>query len=231
MRYTNLFFDLDDTLYPADNGLWSQIRQRMNAYMLERMRLPAEEIPIIRHNFFEQYGTTLRGLQIHYQVDADDYLAYVHDLPIDEILQPDPELRALLLSLPQKKWVLTNADANHARRVINRLGLEGCFQGIIDIRALNFICKPDPRAYQIAMQIAGETNAKRCVYVDDSPRNLAPAAAMGMFTILVGQNGDSSVAKLTIARPHDLRNAMPELWRNDSGHADSGTKPARVRRE
>ena len=96
MPYTQLFFDLDDTLYPSTNGLWNLIRQRMNDYMLEVLRIPPEQVAILRRQYFEAYGTTLRGLQIHYQVDADDFLAYVHDLPVESILSPDAELRRLL---------------------------------------------------------------------------------------------------------------------------------------
>jgi len=82
MRFSHIFFDLDDTLYPSTNGLWNSIRQRMNEYMLERLNIPPEQVAIIRRRYFETYGTTLRGLQLHYQVDADEFLAYVHDLPI-----------------------------------------------------------------------------------------------------------------------------------------------------
>jgi putative hydrolase of the HAD superfamily len=214
MIYTNLFFDLDDTLYPSSTGLWADIRKRMNEYMLDRMRLPPEEIPTIRREFFETYGTTLRGLQIHYQVDTDDFLAYVHDLPIEDKLEPDADLRAMLLSLPQAKWIFTNADANHARRVIGTLGIQDCFDGIIDIRALDWICKPDPKAYQIALSIVSENNPYQCVYLDDALRNLAPAHEMGFFTVLIGQAGDHPEADLTISTPHQLQQAFPALWNN-----------------
>jgi putative hydrolase of the HAD superfamily len=88
MSYTTLFFDLDDTLYSPKNGLWLAIRERMGEYMAERLGLPRDEIPAIRHLYYTTYGTTLRGLQRHYQVDSDDYLAYVHDLPLERYLQP-----------------------------------------------------------------------------------------------------------------------------------------------
>jgi putative hydrolase of the HAD superfamily len=212
MRFSHIFFDLDDTLYPSTNGLWNSIRQRMNEYMLERLNIPPEQVAIIRRQYFETYGTTLRGLQLHYQVDADEFLAYVHDLPIEAVISPDPELRLLLQSLSQPKWIFTNADANHAGRVLSALGVRDCFNDIIDIRAMNFICKPDPEAYQIALNKAGETLPEHCVYLDDAARNLAPAFEMGFFTVLVSSNGNEPVAKQTINRPHDLPRVLPELW-------------------
>jgi putative hydrolase of the HAD superfamily len=212
MPYTHLFFDLDDTLYPSTNGLWNNIRQRMNEYMLKVLLIPSEQVSVIRRQYFEAYGTTLRGLQIHYQVDADDFLAYVHDLPVESIIAPDPELRRILQSLSLPKWIFTNADANHAGRVLSALGVSDCFNGVIDIRAMGFICKPDPQAYRIALDKVGESAPERCIYLDDAARNLAPAFSMGFFTILVSQDGSDPVARRTIARPHDLPMIMPELW-------------------
>jgi putative hydrolase of the HAD superfamily len=212
MPYTQLFFDLDDTLYPSTNGLWNLIRQRMNEYMLEVLRIPAEQVAILRRQYFEAYGTTLRGLQIHYQVDADDFLAYVHDLPVESILSPDAELRRLLQRLSLPKWIFTNADANHAGRVLSALGIADCFDGVIDIRSMGFICKPDPQAYRIALDRVGESDPECCIYLDDATRNLAPAFEMGFFTILVSLDGSDPVARRTITRPHDLPAILPELW-------------------
>jgi pyrimidine 5'-nucleotidase len=220
MHFTHLFFDLDDTLYPSTNGLWASIRQRMNDYMLERLRIPPEQVSVIRHQYFETYGTTLRGLQLHYQVDADDFLAYVHDLPVDSILAPDPELHRLLQSLSLPKWIFTNADANHAGRVLSALGVSDCFNDIIDIRSMGYVCKPDPQAYQIALDRVGESAPERCVYLDDASRNLAPAYEMGFYTVLVSPDGSNPVAKRIIGRPHDLPLIMPELW-NDVGYPGS----------
>lgn len=212
MDFSCIFFDLDDTLYPHTNGVWASIRQRMNDYMKHRLGLPDEQVSHLRRSYFETYGTTLRGLQIHYDVNPDDFLEYVHDLPIDEIIQPDPTLREILLNFPQKRWILTNSDSHHANRVIDTLGLNGCFHGVIDIRALGFICKPDPEAYRIALRIADEEDPRRCVYLDDSPRNLTPARKMGFFTVLVSPNGNDPSAFLTIHSPHELSQRLPELF-------------------
>jgi pyrimidine 5'-nucleotidase len=210
---TTLFFDLDDTLYPAASGLWQAIRKRMTTYMVERLGFSAEEVDHIRHDYFTNYGTTLRGLLIHYpgRVNVDDYLAYVHDLPLPEFIQPDPALRPFLLSLPQSRWIFTNADEAHATRVMCLLGIEDCFNGIADIRALGFACKPVVGAYHRALELAGETDPRKCILLDDSPRNLAPARQMGFFTILVGTNNPDPAACLSIASLYELTEAIPGL--------------------
>jgi len=213
MRYTTLLFDLDDTLYDSGNGLWDAIRQRMSRYMVERVGLPPEDVPALRAMYYQKYGTTLRGLQHHYQVDSDDYLAFVHDLPLERFLKPDPQLRSMLSSLPQKRLIFTNADADHARRVLSTLELADCFNGIIDVRAIQFACKPEPIAYQRALVLAGNPPPSQCVMLDDSLTNLGGARQMQITTVLVGKNGGPKpAADYSVPSLLDLPQALPELW-------------------
>jgi putative hydrolase of the HAD superfamily len=213
MSYTTLFFDLDDTLYPGSNGLWSLIRARMGQYMTDVLGFAETEVPALRRSYYETYGTTLRGLQIHHQVDANDYLRYVHDLPLEQFIQPNPELKTLLLSLPQQRWVFTNADADHANRVMSALGVQDCFHGIIDIRALGFICKPELDAFQRALRLAGDPAPEACVLLDDSVSNLAAARQIGFSTVWVSQNGSSHpAAQITLSGLLELPLKMPCLW-------------------
>ncbi len=214
MNFETIFFDLDGTLYDNHSGLWEVIRQRMSLYMNERLGLSWDIIPELRRHYFETYGTTLRGLQLHYQVDADDYLRFVHDIPLQEYIHPDPELREMILTLPHRRFIFTNADYQHANRVLHAINLEGCFDGIIDVRAINFHCKPELEAYQLALQKAGVEDPQRVVYLDDSLSNLAPATQLGMFTILIGDHAPDPAAKLIVPKLKELRQQLPELWIN-----------------
>jgi putative hydrolase of the HAD superfamily len=212
MSYTTLFFDLDETLYAKGNGLWDAIAVKMNEYIHEQLKLSPEQVKDLRRKYYETYGTTLRGLQIHHQIDAEDYLAYVHDLSLEDYIQPDQQLRKLLQSLTQKKWIFTNADKNHANRVLNILGLSDCFEGIIDVRAIGFLCKPEIEAYQRALSLASEEKPEQCVLIDDSIRNLSSAKKLGFTTVLVGSNGSNPAADHVINNIHELPQAMPTLW-------------------
>jgi putative hydrolase of the HAD superfamily len=184
-----LFIDLDDTLYPASSGLWRDIRGRIDLYMRERLGIPADEVTALRRAYFEQYGTTLRGLERHYPIDKAEFLAFVHDLPLGEYIAPNPGLRAILESIPVRKFIFTNADTAHAKRVIAALGLEGCFESVVDILAVSPHCKPMPESFKIALRLAGQADPRRCVLLDDMPRTTIAARNIGMFSILVNENG------------------------------------------
>jgi len=197
MRFTTIFFDLDDTLYPSNTGLWKAIKNRMNDYMRERMDIPEEDIAQLREKYYLQYGTTLRGLQKHHKINVDDYLAYVHDLQLKDFLTPDPLQRSIIASLPTRNLIFTNADSAHAERVLNTLNLRDLFSVIMDINTVAPYCKPMPESFEIAMKLADENNPSRCVMIDDLKRTTRAAKEAGMFSILFGEtaiNGDASAS-------------------------------------
>ncbi|MFC1996615.1 pyrimidine 5'-nucleotidase [Chloroflexota bacterium] len=212
MSIKTIFFDLDATLYPESNGLWPAIRARIDQFMLERMKIPESEIKSLREQYYIHYGTTLRGLQINFDIDAEEYLNFVHDLPLNKYLQPEPILRKILLSIPCRRWIFTNSDRPHAERVISMMGIKDCFEGMVDVYALDPYCKPKPEAYQLALQLSGTANPKSCALLDDSASNLKPAKELGFFTVLVGQNGTHIAADRHLMNIKDLPNVVPEFW-------------------
>jgi putative hydrolase of the HAD superfamily len=186
MCFETLFFDLDDTLYPSNAGLWEAIRQRIDRYMVEKLQIREDVVSELRKELFLKHGTTMRGLQARYQIDEQDFLDYVHNVPLVNYLKPDPLLRSTLEAYPQRKVIFTNADTNHANRVIFTLGLEGCFDQIIDIRDIRPFCKPQLEAFKKALEIACVQNPSECVMIDDSIKNLQSASEAGLFTIHIG---------------------------------------------
>lgn len=186
MHFTTLLIDLDKTLYPAGCGVWEAIAERMDRYIHQRLGVPLHEVVALRRSLYQQYGTTLRGLQATREVDTDDFLRYVHDIPLAPMIRPDPILRQVLLGYPQRRLIFTNANRSHAERVLEHLQMDGIFAGIIDIYDIAPYCKPMPEAYQTALKIAGEPDPARVVFIDDSPRNLAGARSLGLFTVQVG---------------------------------------------
>ncbi len=208
MKFTTIFFDLDDTLYPPSAGLWKQIKTRIGLYMRERMNIPPNEVESLREKYFLQYGTTLRGLQTHHRIDTEDFLAFVHDLPLHEYLAPNPTLRDIIASLPTVNLIFTNADIHHARRVLSALGLSDLFQKIIDVNALAPYCKPMPESFQIAMQAAGETDPSKCVMIDDIQRTTRAAKAQGLFSVLYHESFTAGDADTHLTDWGQLRSVL-----------------------
>ncbi|XP_022755800.1 uncharacterized protein C24B11.05-like [Durio zibethinus] len=137
-KYQCLLFDLDDTLYPLSSGLSREVTKNIQEYMIKKLGLEEENVPELCASLYKYYGTTMAGLKaIGYDFDYDDFHGFVHGRLPYKMLKPDPVLRNLLLSLPVRKVIFTNADKNHAARVLNRLGLEDCFEGIICFETLN----------------------------------------------------------------------------------------------
>jgi putative hydrolase of the HAD superfamily len=190
-----LLFDLDDTLYPPETGLMEQIRLLILQYIEKELQLPEAEADRLRRRYLASYGTTMRGLQIKHQIDADGYLQFVHDIPLHEYLAANPSLDAALARITQEKVIFTNASREHAERVLMILGIRRHFSRIIDVRDVSFESKPQPAAYQRACQIL-EVRPEQCALVEDSVRNLVAAKELGMTTILVwDRKGDLSTAE------------------------------------
>ncbi len=194
MQFTTIFFDLDDTLYPPSSGLWPTLKARINLYMIERLRIPEQDVPRLREQYFRNYGTTLRGLQANYQVDMSDYLAYVHDVQLTDYIRPDPVQQAVLAGLPTRNVIFTNADIKHARRVLKVLDIEPYFADVVDVNVMNPYCKPSREAFGVALKAAGESQASRCVLIDDLPHTTRAARDFGFYSVLYGALPDAGAA-------------------------------------
>jgi putative hydrolase of the HAD superfamily len=183
-RLRFLLCDLDNTLYPPDSGVMSAVGQRMIGYIVKRLNLPPDDAQQLKLRYYHQYGTTMRGLILHHGIDAEDYLAFVHDVPLSSYLQPNPNLNTMLAGIILRKAVFTNADGEHARRVLDILGVRHHFERIIDVRDFDFNSKPHLSTYHRILDIL-DTRPDECVMVDDSADNLAPAKTLGMLTVLI----------------------------------------------
>lgn len=185
-------FDLDETIYPRTAGVMRAIGQRITEYIERYLGLSPDEAAALRRRYVREYGTTLRGLRRHHTIDTDQYLSFVHDIPIEDLLSPDPRLDAALESIDAEKAIFTNATREHAERVLGALGIRRHFSHIIEVRDVGMEGKPDPQAYCRLVEILGTTPA-RILLVEDNVRNLLPAKAMGMTTVLVDGDGEGKV--------------------------------------
>ena len=183
-RHVNVWvFDLDNTLYRADSRVFAQIEARMTEFVADYLGLDRDEARRLQKAYYREHGTTLGGLMRVHGVDAEDYLAFVHDIDLS-VLEADARLAAAIENLPGRRFVFTNGCRHHARRVLDRLALAHLFEDHWDIRTIAFCPKPDPDSYRA---VFARVNAApdAAAYFDDIPRNLVPAHALGCTTVLV----------------------------------------------
>jgi putative hydrolase of the HAD superfamily len=176
-------FDLDNTLYSPTSRLFDQIHRRMTEYIADLLRVGHDEARAMQRQYFREHGTTLRGLMTVHGIDPASFLDYVHEIDLS-VVPPNLALGAALAALPARKIVFTNGSVRHARRVLARLGIDEHFPDIFDIEAAEYMPKPDPATYEALIRRFG-FDPLRAAMVEDIPKNLAPAAALGMTTVWV----------------------------------------------
>ena len=186
MKFDAFFFDLDGTLYDNSCGLLNAINERIAQWIPRVVDIPEDQIYEFRDEIFHKYGGTLPGLTIEYASNFCESLRFCHDLPVEKYISDNPVLREKLLQLPGHKYILTTSYRLYAVRVLKALGILDCFDGIIDAIDVYPNVKPAPKAYQRAIEITAEPDIRRCVFLDDQPRNVRAAHNEGFYTVQVG---------------------------------------------
>ena len=82
-------FDLDQTLYPVEMGLFGQIEIKMTNFIVRTLKVSQTEANDLRAKYWGKYGTTLAGLMKHHAVEPEAYLREVHDISFVS-LEADP---------------------------------------------------------------------------------------------------------------------------------------------
>ena len=185
---TDWIFDLDNCLYPASNGLFDLIDQRMGSYIQRLLDCDPIEARRVQKMHFHEHGTTLAGLMKHNGVDPHDFLADVHDIPLDRIA-PNARLSRGLGRLPGRKLIFTNGDAPYAQRVLDAIGIAPHFDQVHDIHSAELRPKPDRHGYELLIGRFA-IDPTRAVMVEDMAQNLKPAKMLGMTTVWVDNGSE-----------------------------------------
>jgi putative hydrolase of the HAD superfamily len=191
MSFEYIIFDLDNTLYPRDSGVMGEIGRRIQAWLCDRLGLTWQEAVDLRRDYLNRHGTTMGGLMTEHDIEVDEYLDFVHDIPIEDYLTTDPALVQMLKKIPLRKVIYTNATSEHGRRVLQALGVVDQFECIIGIEEVGLRNKFNREAYTRVLALL-KTAGPACIMVEDSARNLQPAKELGLTTILV--DGEDEVS-------------------------------------
>ena len=180
---TTWVFDLDNTLYPADSGIWPRIDERITLFLVELFGIDGQSARALHKHYYSRHGTTLSGLVQEHADLTERFLEFVHDIDRSG-LEPDPALAREIGRLPGRKLIFTNGSRAHAILTAEQLGLEGLFEDAFDIVAASLIPKPSEGAYDLFFERYG-VDPKTAAMFEDVTRNLAVPKAKGMTTTLV----------------------------------------------
>ena len=204
-----ILFDLDNTLYDASAGLQEVGDRRITAWIMERLGVAHEVADALRVRTWREYGTTARGLEVEYGLQqAPLYEHAINQIEPGEHIGPWPELDAMLARLQAERHVFTNSPEAYSRKVLAALGVTHQFGMIFGIERNGWVSKPSPEIYQDILDSIG-LPAREVAFVEDNARNLEPALALGMYTVLV-RSGDGCAAEvdLCIGSILDLADAL-----------------------
>jgi putative hydrolase of the HAD superfamily len=182
--FENWIFDLDNTIYDIKAGLFVKISERITEYIMTMLSFTREEANLVRSNMYKKYGLTLTGLMREYEIDPDEYLDFIHDVTHPE-LKYEKQLKLSLKNLSGRKFIYTNASQDHAKNILSAMGIEAEFEKILDIKATQYVPKPDPKSYEIMLKSFGifSNQIENSIFIEDTAKNLKPAKLLGLKTV------------------------------------------------
>ena len=182
--FQNWIFDLDNTMYDINLGLFKKISNRITDFIMSKYSLDIDQAKKIQKEYYLKYGLTLRGLIVEKKLEPEEFLDYVHDVEHPE-LEKNDQLISKIRILEGKKIIFTNATSKHAKKILKILELEHDFDQIIDIKDLEYIPKPDKRSYKKLLECLNlnKENLDKTIFFEDTIKNLIPAKELGITTV------------------------------------------------
>ena len=176
-------FDLDNTLYSADSGIFQQVHDLMGKFVSKHLNVERKKAKEIQRKYYKQHGTTLRGMMDNHGVDPEYFLKEVHKLDYS-IVDSNKKLNEELKKLKGRKIIYTNANLQHTLDVLDRIELSDFFDYIFDIKMANYIPKPDLQPYEQIIKDCN-LNPSTSAMFDDIAKNLVPAKKVGFTSIWI----------------------------------------------
>lgn len=185
-------FDLDNTLHNATTHIFPHINRSMTAYLQEHLQLDEAAANDLRMHYWQRYGATLSGLMRHHGTDPEHFLRHTHQFPeLDRMVLRKPRLRHVLKALPGSKVVFSNAPQLYAQAVLKLLRVDDLFDDVMTVEHTRYRPKPDIFGF-VRLLKKHRVKAHQCVMIEDSLENLHAAKRLGMRTVWVNENQQSS---------------------------------------
>lgn len=182
-NFSSWIFDLDDTLYPHEDNIFIQVKQKITEFISKDFNLNLRDADIERKRLYNLYGTSLRGLMVERKINPKYFLEFVHDIDLN-VVKENPELNQVLKNIKGHKIIFTNGSFNHAEKILERLGIKDNFNNIHSIETSNYIPKPSIEAYYSLIR-KENIISKKSIMFEDTVWNLKTAKDLGMTTVLI----------------------------------------------
>jgi len=179
-------FDLDNTIYSPNTKIFDEIDNRMKKYISKLLKISESEAFKIQKLYYKEFGTTLSGLIKNHNVNADEFLDYVHKVDLKN-LKESKDLEKSISQLRGKKIIYTNGDLKHAENVLNKLNILDLFDDIFDIKKSSLIPKPNKESLESLINFYN-LDTRETVYFEDIEINLKNAYDFGITTFLIDHN-------------------------------------------
>ncbi len=195
MRRPLWFFDLDNTLHDASSDIFPYINDAMTSFVARHLHLDRDAASQVRNQYWQRYGATLLGLVRHHAIDPHEFLYETHRFDelsgahlddLSNIVKGEKGLRQLLNRLPGRKILLTNAPRAYAEKVLQELGIGGCFEAVeaIEDMEVHRQWRPKPDHLMIRRLLRKYRCApNRAVLVDDTLGHLSEYSKLGLKTV------------------------------------------------
>jgi len=212
-NFNTWIFDLDNTLYSAETGIFDQVDKLMGEFISQNLKLEISEAKKLQKKYFKKHGTTLRGLMDEHHINPEFFLKEVHKLDYS-IISPNFELKKVLKKINGRKIIYTNANQLHANAILNRLEMKNIFEDIFDIADAEYIPKPEIKPYKQLVQ-RYDIDTKKTIMFDDIARNLVPASKLGFTTVWIDIGKENYSDDIENSRKYlDYETTSLPLWLN-----------------
>jgi len=162
-----------------------QFAQLFEAYIAKRLNMPRDNVRRIKPELKKKHVTDFSAVAFsrEFGINFSEIVQNTY-LQLDlSGIKKDLRKAAILTELDGEKTVFTANPSAFATRILEHLGLLGCFSQIIGIENVGFISKRDVRSYQIVEKLTG-LSAEEIYFCDDSIENLNAAKERRWTTIL-----------------------------------------------
>ena len=178
-------FDLDNTLHDARVHIFPSMHTQIQDFLKKQFGLDDEGASRMRRDFWQRYGTTLRGLVRHHGTDPRRFLAETHVFPeLADMVVHENAVKHALARLGGTKLVFSNAPRHYVAEVLRAIGLARHFDAVYTIEDTGYRGKPHAWGFHRLLR-KHDLDPHRCAMIDDILDNLRAAHRLGMSTVWV----------------------------------------------